>query len=166
MSKKTLLQISRHFIDIFRPTNSNKEEVLERRFSGRRHELTLTRFTPDPVPVTKTFSSGIEAATWLGAPVETDCLIEASVWQNTYSLGDFCMWCSGAYAVARIGEHRSHDASNPDGTLAKSNTVSFKDDDGSLFTPSSELVLPRELAVRAIHAWLLDLEHPSFLSWS
>lgn len=166
MSKKTLLQIFRHLIDILHPTHFNKEEVLDRRSSGRRYELTFIRFTPAPVAVTKTFSSGNEAAAWLGSPVDTHCLIEVSVWQDTYSLGDFCMWCSGVYAVARIGEHRSHNASNPDSTLAKSNTVSFKDDDGSLFTPPSELVLPRELAVRAIHAWLLDLEHPSFLNWS
>ena len=166
MSKKTLLQIFRQFIGMFRPTIFNKDEVLERRSSGRRYELTFIRFTPEPVPVTKTFGSGIAAATWLGTPADTDCLIEASVWQDTYNLGDFCVWCSGIYAVARIGEHRTHNASNPDSALANNNTVSFKDDDGSLYTPSSELVLPRELAVRAIHAWLLDLKHPKFLNWS
>ncbi|WP_426103130.1 hypothetical protein [Massilia sp. TSP1-1-2] len=165
MSKKTLPQILRSFFHIFCRIISAKEEVLERS-SGRQYELTIIRFTPSPVPVTETFSSGNAAATWIGIPTDRDCLIEASVWHDTDSLGDFCLWCSGAYAVARIGEHRSHDASDPDSISANSNTISFKDDDGSIYTPSSELVLPRELAVRAIHAWLIDLQHPSFLRWS
>jgi hypothetical protein len=144
-----------------------QEGELEQPRSGvRQYELTIIRFTPAPVPMTSTFSSGDAAAGWLGVPTDTDCFIEASVHQENYSLGAFYVWCSGKYAVARIGEHRKHDASHPDSSSAIGHAIAFRDDDGSLYTPLSELVLPRELAVRAIHAWLIDLEHPSFLRWS
>ena len=114
----------------------------------------------------ETFGTGTAAVTWLGVPTDPDCLIEASVWRDNVSLGDFCLWCCEAYGVARIGEHRDHNASNLTGPLALNNVISFKDDDGSPYTPSSELVLPREAGIRAIHAWLIDLEHPGFLHWS
>ncbi len=143
-----------------------KENVPEERSSVRQYELTIVRFTPDPVSLTTTLSTGPAATTWLGVPLDTDCFIEASVHQGKFSLGDFCLWCSGEYAVARIGEHRDHNASHPDSTFANGKTTTFKDDDGSLYTPSSELVLPRELALNAMRAWLIDLEHPCFLRWS
>lgn len=145
----------------------SRVELPEQRRSGaRQYKLTIIRFTPTPVPMTNTFSSGNAAASWLGVPTDTDCFIEASVHQDNCSLGDFYLWCSGTYARARIGEHREHDASFPDSSLAIGDTIAFKDDDGSLYTPASELIVPRELAVRAIHAWLIDLQHPSFLRWS
>ncbi|WP_156368572.1 hypothetical protein [Duganella sp. Leaf61] len=143
-----------------------KENVPEEHSSVLRYELTIIRFTPDPVQRTSTLSSGPAAATWIGAPLDTDCFIEASVNEGKYSLGDFYLWCSGEYAVARIGEHRSHHASHPHNTFAIGKTITFKDDDGSLYTPSNELVLPRELALSAMRAWLIDLKHPSFLRWS
>ncbi|WP_215409369.1 hypothetical protein [Janthinobacterium sp. JC611] len=146
--------------------NFNKETALKQRSSGQRYALTIIRYTPEPTSVTGTFDTGTAAVTWLGVPTDSDCLVEASVWRDNVSLGDFCLWCSEAYAVARIGEHRDHNASNLNGPIPINNVISFKDDDGSLYTPSSELVLPREAGIRAIHTWLIDLEHPGFLHWS
>lgn len=139
------------------------ENVRSRR---RRYEITIIRFEPEPVTVAETFGSSEEAAAWIDASTASDCCIDVSAWQGDFSLGDFFMWCSGAYAVARIGEHRDHNASNPDGAIVVNHPVTFRDDDGSPYIPSSELVLQRELAMRAIHEWLVDLKHPSFLRWS
>jgi len=146
--------------------DTSDEEVMKQPSSGRKYELTIIRFTPDPMPTTNTFCSGNAALTWLAVPTDTDCFIEASVRHDDRSLGDFCLWCSGEYAVARIGEHREHNASHPDKAFATGKTITFKDDDGSLYTPPSELVLPRKLAIDALRAWLIDLRHPSFLHWS
>ncbi len=144
----------------------SKAHASEEHSSFRRYEITIIRFTPAPMPVTKTFSTGSAAAAWLGAPLDSDCFIEASVHQDKCNLGDFCLWLSGEYAVARIGEHRDHNASNPDSTFAIGKTITFRDDDGSLYTPSSELVLARELGINAFRSWLMDLQHPSFLRWT
>ena len=132
----------------------------------RSYEITIVRFTPDPTPMTSTFSSGQNAVTWLGDPNEVECFIEASVRQGKYCLGDFLLWCSGEYARARIGEHREHEASYTDSTFANGKVITFKDEDGSMFTQSGEVILPRGLAIDAIRAWLIDLNHPSFLRWS
>lgn len=143
-----------------------KAQISKHRSGIRIYALTIHRFTPDPVSVTDTFNSGNEALAWLGDHSDTDCILEASVWEGGQSLGDFCLWCSGEFASARIGEHRDHNASLLASTGAISHPISFKDDDGSLFTQSSELVLPRELAMEAFRAWLIDQQQPGILRWS
>jgi hypothetical protein len=143
-----------------------KEPSLERPTGVRTFELTIVRFTPEPVSMTNTFSSGHAAAASLAVHTDAECFIQVSVWQDKYSLGDFLLWCSGEYARARIGEHRSHDATDPDSAFAPGNSITFRDDDGSTFTETGAAVLPRELAVEALRAWLIDLKHPSFFRWS
>ncbi|MFC0348602.1 hypothetical protein [Undibacterium danionis] len=133
---------------------------------NRIYEITIVRFTPDPTPTARTFSSGQNAVTWLGDPNEFECFIEASVMQDKYCFGDFLLWCSGEYARARINEHRDHDASYTESTFANGKVITFKDEDGSLFTQSGVMILPRQLAIDAIRAWLIDLNHPSFLRWN
>lgn len=128
-------------------------------------EITITRFAPEPVPMTATFASAVEALVWLDLVSETDYLIEASAWKGNFSLGDFCLWCSGDWACARIGEHRDHNARHLDSAFLGPDTVAFKDDDGSLYVPPRELLLPRQLATDALRAWLVDQEHPSMLCW-
>lgn len=129
----------------------------------RLYELKLIRFTPEATVKRGNFSSGLAASDWLGLPHERNCLIEAFVSQDGTSLGEFYLWCGGHHAHARINEHREHYASFAD---KGSNTVTFKNDDGSPFTPSGELIVPRDLAMHAIHSWLIDLKRPGFLEWS
>lgn len=144
----------------------NKEEVVQRRPRGRRYEMTIVRFNPAPEQVTETLFSSDAASAGVDACTDSDCIIAISAWHGNFSLGDFDLWCSGEYSFARICEHREHEASNPDGACVVNHPVSFKDDDGSLFTLPPEEVLARELAVRAMHAWLIECERPSFLRWS
>ena len=131
----------------------------------RKIELTLIRFVPEPVLDISTVNSTGEALSWLDRATDSVCLIEASAWKGSFSLGDFILWCSGDFACARIGEHRSHHARHPDSTFVAPDTVAFKDDDGSLYYPSRDLVLPRQLATDALRAWLVDHEQPPMLHW-
>jgi hypothetical protein len=128
-------------------------------------EITLIRFVPEPVSVTSTVASAAEALAWLDLANDTECFIEASAWRGAFSLGDFCLWCSGDFACARIDEHREHNARHVDSTFVPPDTVTFKDDDGSAYHPPRELILPRRLATDAFRAWLVDQEHPPILRW-
>lgn len=132
----------------------------------RKYRMTIIRFNPEPASVTETFSSCEAASAWLGTPTDIECCIESTAWLGRSCIGDFYLWCSGEYAVAQIGEHREHNATNLDGALLIVHPVLFRDEDGSLYTPAPEQVLSRELAMRALHEWLVDFEHPSFLRWS
>jgi len=143
---------------------ADREEVAPRA-SRVRFETTIVRFTPGPASVSETFNSSDAASAWLEACTDSDCHIGVSMWFGNFSLGDYYLWCSGDYAVARICEHRGHNATHPEGPCLVDGPVSFKDEDGSLFTASSEELLPRELAVRAMHAWLAGCERPSVLRW-
>lgn len=143
-----------------------RKEPLEQPTGMRRYELTIVRFTRTPPRMTNVFFSESTAAAWFGTPDDAEFFCEVSVHQDNFSLGDFILWCSKQYAVARIGEHRDHSASHPDSNLAKGLVMTFKDEDGSPFTVSSELVVPRELALEAMRAWLIDQKHPPVLRWN
>jgi hypothetical protein len=130
-----------------------------------RIELTLIRFVPEPIVENRTASSAAEALSWLDLATDTDCCVDASMWQGKFSVGDFLLWCSGDYACVRIGEHRSHQGTHLDSTFMAPVNIAFKDDDGSLFHPSRELIVPRQLAVDALRAWLSGQERPTMLHW-
>lgn len=147
--------------------SSRSVQDLPEQDSGvKKIELTLIRFVPEPVPVTCTVASAAEALAWLDLAVDADCFIEASVREGNYSVGDFSLWCSGDFACATIAEHRGHDASHPDSTFVAPDTVEFKDDEGSLYRPPREHIVPRQLATEALRAWLVDQEHPPMLRWN
>ena len=52
----------------------------------------------------------------------------------------------------------------PDSFVAP-DTVTFKDDDGSVYVPPRDLILPRQLAIEAFRGWLIDQAHPPMLRW-
>jgi hypothetical protein len=141
------------------------KNVPEQNTSLKSIELTLTRFVPEPLSMSNTVASTGEALAWLDLATDSDCIVEASARWGTFSLGDFILWCSGEFACARIGEHRGHNARHLDSAFAVPDTVTFKDDDGSIYVPPRELILPRQLATDALRAWLIDQEHPSMLRW-
>ena len=80
-------------------------------------------------------------------------------------LGEFELWCSGARAVARILEHREHDARDPKAASAGLDDLTFTAEDGSEFTVTFAETVSRELAVEAARAWVRDQSHPSVLAW-
>lgn len=141
------------------------KNVPEQNTSIKSIELTLTRFVPEPLSMSNTVASTDEAHAWLDLVTDSDCIIEASARWGRFSLGDFSLWCSGEFACARIGEHRGHNARHLDSAFVVPDTVTFNDDDGSIYVPPRELILPRQLATDALRAWLIDQEHPSMLHW-
>jgi len=141
------------------------EELSEQRRGVKTTEVTIIRFVPDPEPATSTFTSGAAAVTWLGVPDDIDCFIEACVHLDNVSLGDFALWCSGNFACARIGEHRDHNASHLDSNYVIGDAVTFRDDDGSIYSPPPALIVPRNLAIAALQTWLIDQKHPGILRW-
>jgi len=132
---------------------------------GLKIELTLIRFVPEPISEGGTVSSAAEALCWLDLATDSDCIIEASAWEGKFSLGDFILWCSGDFASARIDEHRSHQGRHLDSTFTAPDTVAFKDDDGSSYHPAGDLIVPRQLAMDALRAWLSGHERPPMLQW-
>lgn len=165
--KKTLYTVFKCFY-----SGPSFKNAPEQNTSIKSIELTLTRFVPEPLSMSNTVASTGEALAWLDLVTDSDCIIEASAWlidasawRGRFSLGDFSLWCSGEFACARIGEHRGHNARHLDSAFVVPDAVTFKDDDGSIYVPPQELILPRQLATDALRAWLIDQEHPSMLSW-
>jgi hypothetical protein len=158
--KKSLYTLFKRFI-----SSPSSENVPRQNVSFKSIELTLTHFVPEPLSMSNTVASTVEALAWLDLVTDSDCIIEASAWRGRFSLGDFSLWCSGEFACARIGEHRDHNARHLDSAFVAPDTVTFKDDDGSIYVPPRELILPRHLATDALRIWLIDQEHPSTLRW-
>ena len=141
------------------------DKLSEQDKKGRKIELTLIRFVPEPISESSTVRSAAEALCWLDLATDSDCIIEASAWEGKFSWGDFILWCSGDFASARIGEHCSHQGRHLDSTFAVPDTVAFKDDDGSSYHPAKDLIVPRQLAMDALRAWLSGQERPPMLQW-
>lgn len=129
-------------------------------------ELETVRFDPLPRRTSAIAFSSEQASALLEIPSEEQYFVRVSLSDENVSWGEFELWCSGARALARILEHREHEARDPEAESAGLGDVTFKDVDGSHFTVTFAETVPRERAAEAARAWVRDQEHPSVLVWS
>jgi hypothetical protein len=127
-------------------------------------ELETVRFSPLR-RTTATASSSDEAVAVLDVPSDEQCFVRASLTEGNVSWGEFELWCSGARAVARILEHREHDARDPKAASAGLGDLTFNAEDGSEFIVTFAETVSREVAGEAARAWVRDQSHPSVLAW-
>ena len=102
----------------------------------------------------------------LGIPAEAPCFVRVSLVSEGVSWGEFELWCSGSRAVARILEHREHDAHDPEMPPPSEHDPGFMDEDGSPLAVPVGRTVRRDVAVAALHAWIGDQKPPPLLQWS
>lgn len=74
--------------------------------------------------------------------------------------------CSGNRALARILEHREHDARDPNAESVGDNDIVFRDDDGSRFSVAAGETVSREAALKALRMWIMDQRFADIFLWS
>jgi hypothetical protein len=133
---------------------------------NRTWELETIRFDPEPKRTLVVVHSRDEAITALEVPKDSHCFVRVSLSEGNVSWGEFELWCSDNRAVARILEHREHNARERYATVIERDEVVFRNEDSSLFRVRFSETVPRESAVIALEEWMRDLKHPEALLWS
>src|SRR5262245_19035363 len=132
----------------------------------RTWELEAVTFNPVLRQTSVTASSREQASAVMQVPTDEQCFVRISLSEGDVSRGEFELWCSGDRAVARILEHREHDARDLEVAPAGIGDAVFRYEDGSPFTATFAETVPRELAVEALRSWVQGQDRPSVLVWS